>query len=338
MPIDSLDRYLERLRELPFVRGVAVVEAPNGVALDVRATRGRHRVAVDLKRTHISQEMAARLVASAKPPPRLVLAPHVGRPIADRFEQAGINFMDLAGNCYISLNGGQYIARVRGQRAAVPPTAQKGMRAPAYRALFALLAKPALAAAPIRELSAAAGVSRQAATDIRGRLAEMGIIFKKHRGFGWHPNRVDDAMDLLVSGYATTLRPAMMVDRYRTRDADPAKRELDLMRVLRKGRCHFQWGGGAAADRLIHHYHGPLTVMHVKNPPTDLAARLGALRDPQGPLVVLGYPGPCGEHGETPDTAHPLLVYCELLVEGSDRARETAGLIAERWLGPERLQ
>ena len=35
--------------------------------------------------------------------------------------------------------------------------------------------------------------------------------------------------------------------------------------------------------------------------------------------------------GPTPDTAHPLLVYSELLADGSERSREAAELLAKKY-------
>jgi hypothetical protein len=49
---------------------------------------------------------------------------------------------------------------------------------------------------------------------------------------------------------------------------------------------------------------------------------------------VLRTPGEVALDGKTDDTVHPLLVYAEMLVEGSERAREAAAALRERFLTP----
>lgn len=334
---EEIAPYLQRLAELPFVRGTPTATGGTGntpVEVRLNTPSGKVRLPVDLKRTPITRELAARL--ASRDTGALVLAPTVGSQMGEVLRKAQVCFMDLAGNCYLQLEGGRYIAVIKGQKGVTKTTVQKGMRAPAYRALFALLAEPELAGVSIRRLAERAAVSRQAAIDIRARLVEMGILFKRKAGYGWIPGRTAEAMDLLVMGYATTLRPALLVGRYRGRDPDPAKLEADIVDRLGDA-CEFKFGGGAAADRMLHHYHGPRTVLHVQQPPADLPKRLGVIADRQGPLHVLTVPGPVAMQGATPDTAHPLLVYCELLVEGDDRARESAAMVADRFLGEERF-
>jgi hypothetical protein len=60
--------------------------------------------------------------------------------------------------------------------------------------------------------------------------------------------------------------------------------------------------------------------------------QLNLLPAKDGPVVVLGVPGPLGLEGPAPHVAHPLLVYTELLVEGDERAREAAEEIRSRYL------
>jgi hypothetical protein len=61
------------------------------------------------------------------------------------------------------------------------------------------------------------------------------------------------------------------------------------------------------------YFHGEKAVVHVADPPADLQRRLRAVPASDGPLVELRSPGPNGLEGSTPNTAHPLLVYAELV-------------------------
>jgi hypothetical protein len=59
--------------------------------------------------------------------------------------------------------------------------------------------------------------------------------------------------------------------------------------------------------------------------------RLELVPDPQGPVSVMRAPGPLAFEGPE-GTAHPLLVYTDLLHEGESRAREAAVVFAEKYL------
>ncbi len=342
----ELQPYLARLRALPFVRDVRVmrseVDQVFDYELELRTESGKQRLLAEVKKSHWSPAMAEQLLslrASARARDRarlLLLAPSVGRELGDLLERERVAFMDLAGNCYLNL-GGKYVARIQGRRGPTPVAGGKALRAPAYRALFALLAEPSLAGASVRALAEAAGVSRQAALDMRHRLVELGTLVQTGRTFRWVPGRHKGALDTFVTGYFTALRPRLVLGRFRTPDPDPAALEERLGALLGK-REDFRWGGGAAAHRLTGHYRGAHTIVHTAELSPDIVRRLRAIPDRSGPLELVAYPGLLAQQGVTDDTAHPLLVYSELLFERNERAREAAREIAERWLSEERYR
>ena len=203
------------------------------------------------------------------------------------------------------------------------------MRAPGYQVLFAVLAKPELLNAPVRTLAEAAGVGKTAAADAFARLKEEGLI-----GSGERRRHLLDPrtlMDRWVGGYATVVRPRLLVGRYRTNDVNPEALEERIEKTL-GATVTWAWGGGAAAMRLTKLYRGEATVLHVEVPPADLAKRLRALPAEDGALTVLRAPGRIAFEGALPRTVHPLLVYTELLTARSARAREAAREIQERYL------
>ena len=136
-----------------------------------------------------------------------------------------------------------------------------------------------------------------------------------------------------MAGYATVVRPRLLVGRYRTNDADPETLEERIEKALGET-VTWAWGGGAAAMRLTKLYRGEATVLHVDVPPADLARRLRALPAEGGPLTILQGPGRIAFEGALPRTVHPLLVYTELLTARSARARDAAREIQERYLRP----
>jgi hypothetical protein len=332
----KLAPYLERLRALPFVRSIEVVKENvkvGGVHVDallaIKTPTGKKRVFCEVKSSNMSHELAFQAVALLRDVrPLIVAAPVIGSGVGQLLADNGASFVDLRGNCDLDL-GGRYIARIQG-RSGEKTNGARALRTPSYSVLFAVLADPSLISVPVRTLGAAAGVSRQPAVTLRERLLDLGLVLRSARGFVWAPQGQKRALDLWLAGYATSVRPGLLIGAFTTQDPDPGALELRIGPILDKT-CTWRWGGGAACDRLTGYFRGEQTVVHVADEPADLPRELRAVPARDGRLVLLRTPGPKGLVGATSETAHPLLVYTELLTNGSERAREAARDLAERF-------
>lgn len=202
-------------------------------------------------------------------------------------------------------------------------TQGKGIRAPGYQVLFALLAKPDLINSPLRAIAREAGTSRQAVSDMRRRLVADGIVLHGSGRYIWDKHKKRKALDRWLNGYLDVVRPRILVGRYRTSDQTPADLECRIESVLDLGDQAW-FGGAAAGHRLTGYYRGPLTVLHVAIPVVDVKRELRAVDDLDGPLLLATLPGPVALDGTAPGTVHPLLVYSEMMAEGEERATEAA--------------
>lgn len=334
---DDLAPYLDRLRDLPFVRAARTralrgSERGADAALTLQTPDGRFELAVEQKRSHLGRELAEAVLARhARDESRwIVVAPSIGGSIADLFASAGMNFVDRDGNCYLNLDD-RYVARLQRAARTPRPASEGGIRAPGYQVLFALLAEDELRLASVRALADAASVSLAPAHQMRARLVERGLAWRRHDGLVfWVPERWKDAVDLFVGGYATFLRRKLLIGTYRMQEREPDACERRIEEVMGES-VTWAFGGGSAAARLTGHYHGPRVTLHVDDMPANRLRALRAVPDREGPLVVLRTPGAVGMRGPQPHVAHPLLVHAELLVEGGERAREAATEVLERW-------
>jgi hypothetical protein len=287
---------------------------------------------VEEKGSHLSQAVVRDLIArtsSTASTPLILFAPYVSAAMGALLASRGINFVDRAGNCHLDL-GGRYVAHIEGRKLRQSSDAPGGIRAPGFRLVFALLVEPDLANAPFREMARTAGVSLGTASNVLRRLEHDRIVVrtKSKRQIV----RREDLVERWIAGYAETLRPQLFVGRFQTPDKDPLGLEDRVAGILGQ-EAPWAWGGAAAAYRLTKHYRSDETVLHVLAAAGDLPKRLKALPHREGRLIVLGVPGPLAFRGKAPHTAHPLLVYTELLLTGSDRAREAASELRERFLG-----
>lgn len=329
--------YLDNLRSLPFVRGASLRAkrprtglAADGV-LELATPRGERKLRVEEKTSHLTLAVARDIVArvAARPTPPLILfAPYVSAEMAAVLLPHGINFVDRVGNCHLDL-GGRYVAHVEGRKLRRSADAPGGLRAPGFRLVFALLVEPELLNSPIRHAAEVAGVSLGTASNVLRRLEHDRIVVRTKSKR--HLVRHDDLVERWLAGYAETLRPQLFAGRFQTPDENTPAFEERVAGLL-GGDETWAWGGAAAAFRLTKHYRSDETVLHVQGASSDLPKRLKALPHRAGRLILLGVPGPLAFRGKAPHTVHPLLIYTELVLTGSDRAREAASELRERFL------
>jgi hypothetical protein len=287
------------------------------------------------KRSHLLREVAERVAHQARGVENVLLfAPSVGRELGEFLRREGVNFVDLAGNCYVRV-GDQYLARIQGIRAEAVPAADRPLRAAAYRTLFALLVDPSLFGASVRAVAEkAGGVSPQTVADLRARLVEQGMVLRVGGRSRWAPTGRRQALDLWLAGFSATLSPQLIVGRFRARERELEALEARLSSSLGDEGV-WRWGGGAAAQRLTRFYRGERTVVYLSEGDASLPKRLALVRDASGPLLLMRTPGPLAFESPRADTVHPLLVYADLLAEGHDRARDAARVVFDKYLQKE---
>lgn len=318
--------HLRHLRQLPFVVDAELADiGTSDPRLVLKFETGRVSLRMQVARSHLRADDITRSSSPSEgdAASRILLAPHVGAPAGDALERAGVQFMDESGNCYVRV--GEHIARIQGRspvpRSPVPRV--KPLRGAGYRALFALLAQPEWVGASLRTLAQRAGVSRQAAVDAFERLDREGYTRKRGQHRAWTSKPRDRLLEQWLQGYATTVRPKLVLGRYRLPVAGP--KQVDA--YLEEHRGAFRFGGTAGAYRLVGHYRGPDTVIHA--PFTEaLRLQLRASPSDDGELVWIGSLGELGDDGPS-GAAHPLLVYSELMTSLDPRAEEQALLVAE---------
>lgn len=326
---------LEHLRALPFVKR-AILRAPQprasrSLELVLDTPEERYVLPCEEQRSHLGHEAGRALLHFAEARSGLIVfAPAVGRALGDVFEQGGVNFVDVAGNCFVRL-GDRYIARIQGRHSANRKRIGKALRAPAYRALLALMIQRDLVDAPSRTIAAEADVSPQTAIDLRRYLVEQGYVLRTRDHFAWAPEREAEVMTLWLTGYSTTLAPSLALGRFRAKEANPAELEKRIEPILDQAGT-WGYGGSAASHRLTGYYRGDQTVIYLTDNPADLPTRLRFAKDESGPISLARTPGRLALRSPKPKCVHPLLAYADLLAEGHDRARDAARELYEQFI------
>lgn len=139
----------------------------------------------------------------------LVLGPRVTERSAEMFRRLGINYIDSAGNAYLTFDGVHI--DVRGRRAHAPAGelrsgANRGgvnlFSTKRSQVIFALLTWPELLERPVRELSNAAGASLGQTQETLGLLAHYGFLDERKRLIPAHKERL---IDQWVAAFPTGL-------------------------------------------------------------------------------------------------------------------------------------
>jgi hypothetical protein len=257
--------------------------------------------------------------------PWILLAQHVPPGVGEHIAKHGGQFVDAVGNCHIVL-GDRYVAHVEGRSPVREPAGKKPLRAPGIQVLLAALAQPELAAGDVRSLADQAGTSKSTAANVLRQLrTERRLTITEGNA-----RLAPQLWDTFAVGYAEMLYPKWLIGRFRAQEQDPLALEERLASILGKKK-HWAFGGGAASHRMIGHYHGPETVLHVQEVAEDLPQRLRLLPDRQGPVHLIHTPTPVALAGPIPHVATPVLAYAELVRTGDDRALETAAMLRARY-------
>ena len=259
-----------------------------------------------------------------QPQPALVVAPHVAPARAERLREAGIPFIDVAGNAYLEADNLYVYVIGRELPPGLVAARPKKIRAFAgtgLQVLFTLLCAPEYVNKPYREIARAAGVALGTVGWVLADLKDLGYLHAPGRGLKTL-RRQKELHEQWVTQYLRLFRPRLTIRRFRAANPD-WWRGIDIRDYKA---C---WGGDVAAAKLIGHLKpAQVTVWHHGDPAPLLQAQ-SMRADPAGNVELIEA---FWHFATEAETAPPLLVYADLVGTGDPRAIETAKLIQENHL------
>ena len=339
--MDILNQSIQRLRELPPVKSIRVVEQAadsdrekeNLIALKTKDGEKQLRFEI---RGELKRPLPALLGMRKKDraEPSIVFSRYVNPSIAEDLRKHDICFIDTVGNAYIHLDDFLFIDR-QGRKPVVPDELKKSsvFHPKGMQLLFILLTRDNSLNETVRVLAQAAGVSKdRVSTGLRS-LQQTGIVYRTGKG-SWQFSDMRSLLEQWLAGYHMRFRSSLILGAYKIAPSCEANFPERLSELLPANR--YAAGGALGADLLTHYYRGMTTEVYIH--PEDLVNvkstfKLIPARETNITLFRLFSPDVVFQDaGTAVSIAHPLLVYAELLHTGDDRAAETAQMIYNRYL------
>lgn len=257
----------------------------------------------------------------------ILLLPYADRGLAEALREAGIPFVDAAGNAWIS-RPPFYLAIEGRKRPAPPRRGRPQLMAGGLQVVFVLLTDTEALERPYRDLAREAGVALGTVANTVAWLRDQGHVVPTGNGgllLAEH-RRLRERWEL---GYVEVLRRHLDLGRFRPAGGGRVE-DLDAL-----GAPGVLVGGELAASVLTETLLPAGATLHVHEPVAPVLRALRLIPDPEGPVALLRRFGEADEGAsrEGVPLAHPLLVRAELLAIGDARLRETADRLLDQ-VGP----
>lgn len=251
----------------------------------------------------------------------LLVTSHVTSPLAELLRSEGLAFLDAAGNAF--LDHPPLLVWVKGERRKTERIRNEPLglafQPRGLQVLFALLCNPALADRPYREIAGKADVAHGTVGWVMNDLRGLGFIMELGGA-----RRLMEAPRLLTrwaEAYAQTLRPRLLLDRFRSDSLDWAHPGNFIGKDL-------LLGGEPAADAFTHYLRPGMATLYGRTMDNRFLLAHRLRRDPEGNVELRRRFW--AFESEEPGLVPMILVYADLLATGAPRCIETAGLLQER--------
>ena len=201
---------------------------------------------------------------------------------------------------------------------------QKGNRAfskTGLKVLFNFLTDANLVNKTQRKIAEQTGVALGNIPQIINGLLETGYLLRLNKKeFIWE-NR-EKLLERWITEYETTLRPHLKKGKFALKD-NWQQIKLDLTQTV--------WGGEPGADIMTNHLRPEKFILYTKENQLNLMKNYRLMPDNDGEMEVFEM---FWKQNDNKNTAPPILVYADLLIEGGKRNKETAEIIYNEYIQP----
>ncbi len=254
----------------------------------------------------------------------LLICGYITKPMKVELRYRQINYLELAGNCYIQTEG-IYIY-INDQQVTETRTAPQGKlwKTAGIKFLFALLNDPELLRQSYRTVADRADIALGNVGALMDEMSREGYL-KEGLNKTVFIERREELFGRWAEAYRNILRPKITAGTYRFVD----KILTDHWKELQPKTFH--WGGENAGALLTGYLRPEKFTIYAINFRQEVMKELKLLPDPEGPVEILHqFWKDIPE--ETQVTVPPLLAYADLATSLDSRNRETAERLKKQYL------
>lgn len=254
----------------------------------------------------------------------LLICGYITKPMKDELRHRQINYLELAGNCYIQTEG-IYIY-INDQQVTETRTAPQGKlwKTAGIKFLFALLNDPELLRQPYRTVADRADIALGNVGALMEEMTREGYL-KEGLNKTVFIERREELFGRWAEAYRNILRPKITAGTYRFVD----KSLTDHWKELQPKTFH--WGGENAGALLTDYLRPEKFTIYAINFRQEVMQEIKLLPDPEGPVEIL-HQFWKDRPGEEIFTVPPLLAYADLATSLDSRNRETAERLKKQYL------
>lgn len=278
---------------------------------------------------------------------KLLVADYVNKKLAARLKDAGVQFIDTAGNAYIdqenlylNIRGNDPMVTLtvndRNQPATVLPIGKNQEIRPDQRwgtgraftptglkVVYELILDPELVNKPYRAIADRAGVALGTVGWVLNDLKAKGIV--ANRGKKQHIRELKLLIETWAEAYPQKLRQKQLLGRFFTHDPRWWKKiGLKNLRV--------QWGGEVAAAEMTKYLTPQKAIVYLRGDLMPLVQKGRMTKVENMGMANVEIYKPFWNRDLPGKTVHPLIVYADLIVTGDPRNLETAKLIYDKFV------
>lgn len=257
---------------------------------------------------------------------RVAVIDYAAHTTAFRLRQFNICFIDTAGNAYLNDKGRFIFIQGRKKPRAAARPQNRAFSRSGLQVLFGLLVDPPLLGETYRIIADTVSVSHGTVGTTLESLKALGYL--EEASGRRLLRRHTELRTRWAAGYAETLRPRLLRNRFRFTDPSQASERIRAL-PPELG----LWSGGPGADLLTGHLKPDAYTLFSTAPPSELARALGVVRDKEGPLDVLrpfwSTSWVRARSQAHPGVANPLLVWADLLATGDARSQDAAAMVLD---------
>ena len=260
--------------------------------------------------------------------PLLIISGNIPLDIAREYANAGINYLDVAGNCHITHKHLAIIIDGKKKERIPKVNQSRAFQETGVKLIFQLLNDPSNLHLPYRKLAEIANVSLGSVGSVMKELTDLDFILET--GKKRKLRNASELLDRWVTAYHDALRPRLILKRmkyispeqYRNWDRLPIQAADGVM----------LWGGEPAASLLTNYLTPEKFIIYTNGSWQELVRALKVVPDDNGDIEVLEMFWNENDKYREKNIVPPLLIYADLMGSRIGRNVETAKLILENEL------